>query len=290
MTITLPQPPAAEPLPASEGRAWLEWNVDTDELILSAAALELLGLTPTEAPRREVELVALFKKPSQSKLAIALEDILTQRQNQPVELLRQTPTGAQLVLFSGRLDSSREGRVLIASLEDITTSSDGQQHLAAKARFQTFINLLQKDQAFFDSVPLGLMVVTNGFITQANPKLTEILATPMASLLGEPVSRILSDKQAYDFYMEAVWGEGNEHGDDHVETEFESDDGARLWLKVSISRIAAPGAEHSCLCVIEDITTRKKLEQDVWNGLAETISAKEATESAGHAKDEFLAM
>jgi signal transduction histidine kinase/CheY-like chemotaxis protein len=75
-----------------------------------------------------------------------------------------------------------------------------------------------------------------------------------------------------------------------VETEFESDDGARLWLKVSISRIAAPEAGNSCLCVIEDITTQKKLEQDVWNGLAETLSAKEATENAARAKDEFLAM
>lgn len=283
-------PPAAEPAPASEARAWLEWNADTDELHLSSAALELLGLTPSQTPRRETELVTLFKKPSQSKLAIALEDILTQGQNQPVELLRQTPSGAQLVLFNGRLDTSRPGRLVIASFEDITNSSDGQQHLATRARFQTFVNLLQKDQAFFDSVPLGLMMVTNGFIIQANPKLTEILATPMASLVGEPVSRILSDKQAYDFYMEAVWGEGNEHGDEHVETEFESDDGTRLWLKVSIARIATIDATNSCLCVIEDITTRKKLEQDVRNGLAETISAKEATENAARATDEFLAM
>lgn len=257
---------------------------------LSAAALELFGLTPSEAPANEVELVALFKKQSQSKLAIALEDILTQGHCRSVELLRKTPAGVQLVLFNGRLDESRPGRIVIASFEDITHSSHGQQHLAAKTRFQTFVNLLQQDPAFFDSVPLGLMIVANGFITQANPKLTEILATPAASLVGEPLSRILSDKQAYDFYMEAVWGEGNEHGDDHVETEFESEDGARLWLKVSMSRITLSGDGNSCLCIIEDITTRKQLEQDVWDGLAETISAKEATENAARAKDEFLAM
>lgn len=290
MTITLSQYPPAEPWPASEGRAWLEWNADTDELQLSATALEVLGFQPAEAPAHEAELVALFKKPSQSKLAIALEDILTQGECRPVELLRKTPAGVQLMLFTGRLDEFRPGRLVIASLEDITTSSHGQQHLAARARFQTFVNLLQQDRAFFDSVPLGLMMVTNGCITQANPKLTEILATPMASLVGEPVSRILSDKQAYDFFMETVWGEGSEHGDDHVETEFEGEDGTRLWLKVAISRIASSGKENACLCMIEDITTRKKLEQDVWNGLAETVSAKEATENAARAKDEFLAM
>jgi PAS domain S-box-containing protein len=290
MTITLPQHPSAEPLPASEGRPWLEWNAEADELQFSAAALDLLGLQPSEAPQREAELVALFKKPSQSKLAIALEDILTQGECRPVELLRRTPAGVQLFLFSGRLDPSRPGRLVIATFEDITNSSDGQQHLAARERLQSFVNLLQQNPAFFDSVPLGLMMVTNGFIIQANPKLTEILATPMASLIGEPVSRILSDKPAYDFYMETVWGEGSEHGDDHVETEFENEDGTRLWLKVGISRIAVPGDGNSCLCIVEDITNRKKLEQDVWDGLVETISAKEATENAARAKDEFLAM
>lgn len=290
MTITLAQYPPAEPMPASEGRTWLQWNADTDELQLSAAAIDLLRLTPSEVPANEAALVTLFKKPSQSTLAIALEDIVTQGECRPVELLRRTSTGVQLVLFTGRLDASRPGRILNATLEDITHSTRGQQHLAARTRFQTFVNLLQRDPAFFDSVPLGLMIVTNGFITQANPKLTEILATPTSSLVGEPVSRILSDKQAYDFFMETVWGEGSEHGDDHVETDFESEDGARLWLKVGISRIAAADTENACLCMIEDITARKKLEQDVWNGLAETISAKEATENAARAKDEFLAM
>ena len=145
MTITLPQYPPAEPVPASEGRAWLEWNADTDELQLSAAAQELLGLQPMEAPVQEAELVALFKKPSQSKLAIALEDILTQGECQAVELLRQTSAGAQLVLFNGRLDTSRPGRLVIAGFDDITNSSDGQQHLASKSRFQIFINLLQQE-------------------------------------------------------------------------------------------------------------------------------------------------
>lgn len=283
-------PPQETPFNGAETRAWMEWNPDKDEIFLSPAALAALGLTRAEAPRREAELVALFKKPSQSSLSIALEDILTQQDSRSVELLRQTPAGTQLVLFSGHFDKSRPGRNIIGSFEDISSSKDGQQHLAARTRFRTFVGLLQKDKAYFDSAPLGLMMVNNGFITQANPKLAEILFTPIGGLLGEPVSRILSSKSAYDFYMEAIWGDGGENGDEYVETEFESDDGKALWLKVSISRLSTPDMTNSCLCIIEDITTRKKLEQDVWNGLAETISAKEATENASRAKDEFLAM
>jgi len=290
MTITLPPHPAAAPLSVSEGQAWLEWNADTDELILSSAALELFGLAPTEAPRGEAGLVTLFKKPSQSKLAIALEDILAQQGTACVELLRQAPMGAQLVLFSGKLDTSRPGRIVIATVEDITNSSNSKHQLAAKPRFQTFVDFLLKDPAYFESVPLGLMLVVDGFITQANPKLADILATPITNLMGEPVSRILSSKQAYDFFMEAVWGEGNDNGDDHVETEFESDEGVRLWLKVSIARISMPDTENACLCIIGDITARKKLEQEVWNGLAETVSAKETADNASRAKSDFLAM
>jgi len=290
MTIALPIHPEAAPLSGSEGRAWLEWNADNDRIILSSAALRLLQLTTSDAPQSEIAFGEFFDIPNRNKLAIAFEDILTQEGPVSVELLHQTSAGTQVLLFRGELDRSREGRIVVASLEDVTHSSEGHQQIAAKKRFETFVSLIQKDPAYFDSVPLGLMMVNAGFITQANPKLAEILSTSIGSLIGEPVSRILSAKQSYDYYMEAVWGEASEDSQEFVETEFESDSGALIWLRVSVSRICGAGSDHSCLCVIEDITARKKLEQDVWAGLAETISAKEATDNASRIKSEFLAM
>jgi PAS domain S-box-containing protein len=290
MTIALSVHPETAPLSDSEGLAWLEWNADTDWLHFSSDALSLLGLKPTEAPKTESDFSYLFDKSSRNKLAIAFEDLLTQGQTASVELLRQTSAGTQVLLFHGELDGAREGRVVVGRLSDVTSSSDGLQQIAAKKRFETFVGLIQKDDAYFDSVPLGLMMVDAGFITRANPKLAEILSTPAASLIGEPVSRILSSKQSYDYYMEAVWGEAADDSQNFVETEFENDDGALIWLRVSVSRICSRGDENSCLCVFEDITARKKLEQDVWTGLAETISAKEATDNASRIKSEFLAM
>jgi PAS domain S-box-containing protein len=290
MTIALPKHPEAAPVSGSEGRAWLEWHADTDRIILSSAALRLLQLTTSDAPQSEIAFGEFFDIPNRNKLAIAFEDILTQEAPVSVELLHQTSAGTQVLLFRGELDRSREGRIVVASLEDVTNSSDGHQQIAAKKRFETFVSLIQKDPAYFDSVPLGLMMVDAGFITQANPKLAEILSTRIGSLIGEPVSRILSAKQSYDYYMESVWGEPTEDSQEFVETEFENDDGALIWLRVSVSRICTADSEHSCLCVIEDITARKKLEQDVWAGLAETLSAKEATDNASRMKSEFLAM
>jgi PAS domain S-box-containing protein len=290
MTIALPSHPQAVPLSGSEGRAWLEWNADTDKLHLSSATLRLLQLAESDAPENEIAFGEFFDKPNRNKLAIAFEDILTQEGPVSIELLHQTSAGTQILLFRGELDRSREGRIVVASLEDVTSSSEGLQQIAAKKRFETFVGLLQKDPAYFDSVPLGLMMVNAGFITQVNPKLAEILSSPAVNLIGEPVSRILSAKQSYDYYMEAVWGEASEDSQEFVETEFESDNGAMIWLRVSVSRICTAGSDHSCLCVIEDITARKKLEQDVWTGLAETISAKEATDNASRIKSEFLAM
>ena len=290
MTIALPKHPEAVPVSGSEGRAWLEWHADTDRIILSSAALRLLQLTTSDAPQSEIAFGEFFDIPNRNKLAIAFEDILTQEGPVSVELLHQTSAGTQVLLFRGELDRSREGRIVVASLEDVTNSSDGHQQIAAQKRFETFVSLIQKDPAYFDSVPLGLMMVNAGFITQANPKLAEILSASIGSLIGEPVSRILSAKQSYDYYMESVWGEPTEDSQEFVETEFESDSGALIWLRVSVSRICTEGSEHSCLCVIEDITARKKLEQDVWTGLAETLSAKEATDNASRIKSEFLAM
>jgi PAS domain S-box-containing protein len=290
MTIALPVNPEAAPLSGSEGRVWLEWNADTDKLLFSSAALRLLQMKPSDVPESEIAWGEFFDKPNRNKLAIALEDILTLREPVSVELLRETSAGPQVIHFRGDLDRTREGRIVLVSLEDVTGSSEGLKQLAAKKRFETFVSLLQKDPTYFASVPLGLMMVNAGFITRANPKLGEILSTRTESLIGEPVSRILSSKQSYDYYMEAVWGEPTEDSQEFVETEFENEDGALIWLRVSVSRVCAPGAEHSCLCVIEDITARKKLEQDVWAGLAETLSAKEATDNASRLKSEFLAM
>ncbi len=290
MTIALSPHPETAPLYGSERRAWLEWNADTDRITLSSAALHLLQLTTSDAPQSEIAFGEFFDIPNRNKLAIAFEDILTQEGSVSVELLHQTSAGTQVLLFRGELDRSREGRIVVASLEDVTSSSGGLQQIPAQKRFETFVSLIQKDPAYFDSVPLGLMMVNAGFITQINPRLAEILSTRIGSLIGEPVSRILASKQSYDYYMEAVWGEATEDSQDFVETEFENDDGALIWLRVSVSRICTPGHENSCLCVIEDITERKKLEQDVWTGLAETISAKEATDNASRMKSEFLAM
>ena len=290
MTIALSAHPETAPLYGSEGRAWLEWNADTDKLHLSSAALRLFQLTDSNPPENEIAFGVIFDKPNRNKLAIAFEDILTQGEPVSVELLHQTSAGTQVLLFRGELDRSREGRIVVASLEDVTNSSEGHQQIAAKKRFETFVSLIQKDPAYFDSVPLGLMIINAGLITQANPKLTEILSIRTGSLIGEPVSRILSAKQSYDYYMESVWGEPTEDSQEFVEAEFENDDGALIWLRVSVSRICTAGSEHSCLCVIEDITARKKLEQDVWAGLADTLSAKEATDNASRIKSEFLAM
>ena len=290
MTIALPIHPEAAPLSGSEGRAWLEWHADTDRIILSSAALHLLQLTTSDAPQSEIAFGEFFDIPNRNKLAITFEEILTQEGPVSVELLHQTSAGTQVLLLRGELDRSREGRIVVASLEDVTSSSEGHQQIAAKKRFETFVSLIQKDPAYFDSVPLGLMIVNAGFITQANPKLTEILSIRTGSLIGEPVSRILSAKQSYDYYMESVWGEPTEDSQEFVEAEFENDDGALIWLRVSVSRICTAASENSCLCVIEDITARKKLEQDVWTGLADTLSAKEATDNASRIKSEFLAM
>ncbi|MFN7594310.1 MAG: hypothetical protein ACK5PU_01720, partial [bacterium] len=74
MTIAFSAHPKTAPLYGSEGRAWLEWNADTDKLHLSSAALHLLQLADSNPPENEIAFGAFFDKLNRNKLAIAFED------------------------------------------------------------------------------------------------------------------------------------------------------------------------------------------------------------------------
>ena len=273
-----------------DASAWLAWDADNDSLSISPAAKELLWLDEAKLPTTQLALTQLFEKQSRNKLAITLEDVLNSDGSQAIELLRPTPRGLRLILLRIEAACSQPGRVVMVRLEDISASSEGIRRVSARTHFDTFVTLIQKDATYFESVPLGLVMVNAGIITKVNAKASEILATSIENLTGEPVSRILSGKQAYDCYMEAMWGEISEEGHSIVEVEFESNDGSVIWLRVHIASVLLENEENACLCIIEDIAERKKLEQDVWSGLVQTLSAKDAADNASRAKSEFLAM
>jgi len=281
---------AADQLTSIEGSAWLRWDADADHLILSDSAIRLLCLQNSDIPADQLGFAHLFDKRSANKLAIAFEDALNNNEQQTIELSRILPGGVQLFLLQLRSATSTDGRLIIATIEDISEISESCHQASASINFTRFVNLIGKDRGFFETVPLGLVMVQDGFITQANAKASEILASTVKNLLGEPISRILSSKQSYDTYMEAMWGEENGDEQNSVDVEYETDRGILTWLRVGMTRITSNGAEGSCLCMLEDITDRKKLEQDVWNGLVQTLSAKETIENASRAKGEFLAM
>jgi PAS domain S-box-containing protein len=282
--------PNANNTPTLEDLAWLEWRPDTDRLLLSAAAIRMLQIDASLIPETQFSLMQLFEKNSRNKLAITFEDIVNSGKPQAIELLRSTPQGLQLILLHGQVSAPAGEPVLLARLEDISASSEGIRRVSARTHFNIFVNLIQRDADYFESVPLGLVLVNAGFITKANFKASELLGTSITDLIGEPVSRLLSSKQAYDCYMEAMWGEITEEETSIVEVDFEDDQGSPIWLRIRMVRAALPEAENACLCMIEDISDRKKLEQDMWDGLAQTLSAKEVADNASRAKSEFLAM
>jgi len=275
---------------STDGTAWLKWDADSNHLVLSKAAVRLLGLDKADIATDQISLEQLFDKRSISKLAIAIEDTLNSRDPQVIDLSRNSAEIAQLLRLHIRAVPSQYQRIILAKLEELGENSEFQHQISASMHFARFVSMIGKDRSFFESVPLGLVMIQDGFITQVNAKASEILGSTVKSLLGEPISRILSSKQSYDTYMEAMWGEEVEDEQNSVDVEYENDHGKLTWLRIGMTRIMSPGTDGSCLCMLEDITDRKKLEQDVWNGLVQTLSAKEAIENASRAKGEFLAM
>ena len=275
---------------STDGTAWLKWDADSNHLIVSKAAVQLLHLAESDVASDQIGLAQIFDKRSISKLAIAFEDTLESREPQTIDLSRNSSDGTQLLRLHVCAAPSQHPGIILARIEDLGENSECQHQISASMNFARFVNLIGKERSFFETVPLGLVIVQDAFITQANAKASEILGCTVKGLLGEPVSRILSSKQSYDTYMKALWDEEIEDEQNSVDVEYEDDHGTVTWLRVSVTRITSTGTDGSCLCMLEDITDRKKLEQDVWNGLVQTLSAKEAIENASRAKGEFLAM
>jgi PAS domain-containing protein len=202
------------------GTAWLKWDADSNHLVLSKAAVQLLRLDKADIATDQIGLEQLFDKRSINKLAIAIEDTLNSRAPQAIDLPRNSTEGAQLLRLHIRAAPSQHQRIILAKLEDLGANSESQHQISASMHFARFVSMIGKDLSFFESVPLGLVMIQDGFITQVNAKASEILGSTVKGLLGEPVSRILSSKQSYDTYMEAMWGEEIEDEQNSVDVEY----------------------------------------------------------------------
>lgn len=189
--------------------------------------------------------------------------------------------------------SERDQTVLGFVADQIVTAYDrkrSREELESRVRERTqkLDQLIREQQAVFDNIPVGLLIATDGAIWRVNSRFNHIVGDSASVHAGQAVDGLLSNLK---FTSEHLAGNPDlqaivEGG----EFEFERSDGERIWARVALSAIDMAGHHDSYIIVAEDMTTQKYLEQQVKQGLADALQAKEHAEFASRAKGDFLAM
>ena len=128
---------------------------------------------------------------------------------------------------------------------------------------QERIHAMSAEQsAIFDNAPMGIMYAADGRIQRANPGMADLLRRPMESLIGNDATILFPSIENYREFGALVGpklaaGEGV-----HLEWEVARGDGTTFWAMVSARGVQIPGASRAAIWIVEDISERKRLEQE----------------------------
>lgn len=137
-----------------------------------------------------------------------------------------------------------------------------------KAAEQALAESEERFRLAFDTAPMGMFMFgleppRRGRITRCNRAMAELLGRPAADLLGMNVTDLGAPQGCTD-----PRGLGHlvdlQHGRSSVtETSFTRADGAVVWGAVSASIVAPPGSDQYGICLVEDVTARKRVEAEL---------------------------
>jgi PAS domain S-box-containing protein len=182
-----------------------------------------------------------------------------------------------------------QGRPAVACIysdltEQIAREEAQRQHQAVVAR------LFDEVRTVFDHAPVGMMLVADERILRVNGLVSELFGRSTDSMVGEGIEILFTNEEVRSAYEDKVRPAMQATGSGSVEVQFDRADGRRIWIQLSATLASIQGYERSAIAVVEDISERKRLEDDVRRSLRDALHAKEQADAASRAKSEFLAM
>ena len=123
----------------------------------------------------------------------------------------------------------------------------------------------------------------SGHFLRFNKRVCEILGYSPTELIGKTLSEVTYPEDLADDLAKFDALKRGESSSYSMEKRFIRKDGTLVWAHVTISlQVEAAGKPNYCIKIIQDITDRKRLDEELQK-------AKEAAEAASRAKSEFLA-
>ncbi len=150
------------------------------------------------------------------------------------------------------------------------------------------VTLKKSEEQFrimFDQAPLGIALIDSmtGCIDHVNPRFAEIISRTIEELIGVNWKEIMHVDDVKEYYDNMTLLDMDGITGFTMNTRYIHPDDSIVWVNVTIAplRIAGEG-NHRHLCMIEDVTERKKSQ-------AEIVLAMKKAEAANFAKSQFLA-
>lgn len=124
-------------------------------------------------------------------------------------------------------------------------------------------DLLLKQHAILENASVGILFTQDGVIVHCNPRMEAIYGWPHGSLVGRKSDVFFCNTEDYETFGRTVAPTLMAGGLVDIEWRNVRKDGSTLWSRHLAKALTGQDGEHSTIWISEDITERKKIEQDL---------------------------
>ncbi|NOX81261.1 MAG: response regulator [Deltaproteobacteria bacterium] len=123
---------------------------------------------------------------------------------------------------------------------------------------------------------VGIVLVRDGLITTANERMTAILGYTVDEMIGRNVQMFFPSKEAFRKFVRMYARQLAQRELEHIEYQLRKKDGTVIPCTLSGKAMAAPDLSQGVVWVVEDITERKRAENELEQARRQAVAASRA--------------
>ncbi|MBM9520667.1 response regulator [Desulforhopalus vacuolatus] len=182
--------------------------------------------------------------------------------------------GTEISIMKTVIEAHHNGEdILLETFIDITEKQKIQSDLQ---------NALTEQTAIFESSLVGIMVLQNRILTKANRRMAEMLGYKTEEIVGKGPEQLHLSMEKFHAFGEKHYWRLSQKEMVNIEYPLLHKDGHTVWCLFNGKAMAPPDLAKGAVWVIEDITERKRIQEELHQ-------AKAQAEAANLAKSDFLA-